>query len=84
MPVFKSYCPINLATELTACTSLTDDNKVFAAIGTFYDPNGNAQLCFAKQHQTIIIGSPLTQALIDQGPPGFMLTPTSPPSAGCA
>ena len=74
VPVFKSYCPINLATELTACTSLTDDNKVFAAIGTFYDPNGNAQLCFAKQHHTIIVGSPLTQALIDRGPPGFMLT----------
>ena len=57
-----------------ACTSLADDDRVFAAIGTFYDPNGNAQLCFAKQHRTIIIGSPLTQALIDRGPPGFMLT----------
>lgn len=75
VPVFKSYCPTNLATEQTACTSLTDDDKVFAAIGTFYDPDGNAQLCFAKQHRTIIIGSPLTQALIERGPPGFMLTP---------
>jgi len=74
VPVFKSYCPIQLATEQTACTSLTDDNKVFAAIGSFYDPSGNAQLCFAKQHRTIIIGSPLTQAIIDRGPPGFMLT----------
>jgi ABC-type branched-subunit amino acid transport system substrate-binding protein len=74
VPVFKSYCPTNLATELTACTSLTDDNQVFAAIGTFYDPNGNAQLCFAKEHHTIIVGSPLTQALINRGPPGFMLT----------
>jgi ABC-type branched-subunit amino acid transport system substrate-binding protein len=72
--VFKTYCPLDLATELTACTSLTDDSQVFAAIGTFYDPNGNAQLCFAKEHRTIIIGSPLTQALIDRGPPGFMLT----------
>jgi ABC-type branched-subunit amino acid transport system substrate-binding protein len=74
VPVFKTYCPLDLATELTACTSLTDDNQVFATIGTFYDPNGNAQLCFAKQHHTVIIGSPLTQALIDRGPPGFMLT----------
>jgi ABC-type branched-subunit amino acid transport system substrate-binding protein len=74
VPVFKTYCPLNLATELTACTSLTDDSRVFAAIGTFYDPNGNAQLCFAKEHKTIIIGSPLTQALIERGPPGFMLT----------
>ena len=74
VPVFKTYCPLNLATELTACTSLTDDEHVFAAIGTFYDPNGNAQLCFARQHRTIIVGGPLTQALIDRGPPGFMLT----------
>jgi ABC-type branched-subunit amino acid transport system substrate-binding protein len=74
VPVFKSYCPLNLATELTACTSLTDDDKVFAVVGTFYDPNGNAQLCFAKQHRTILVGSPLTQALIERGPPGFMLT----------
>jgi phosphotransferase system HPr-like phosphotransfer protein len=74
VPVFTTYCPLSLATELTACTSLTDDSHVFAAIGTFYDPNGNAQLCFAKQHKTIIIASPLTQALIARGPPGFMLT----------
>jgi ABC-type branched-subunit amino acid transport system substrate-binding protein len=74
VPVFKNYCPIDVATELTACTSLTDDNHVFATIGTFYDPNGNAQLCFAKQHRTPIIGSAPTQALIDRGPPGYMLT----------
>jgi ABC-type branched-subunit amino acid transport system substrate-binding protein len=74
VPVFKTYCPLDLATELTACTSLTDDSQVFAAIGTFYDPNGSTQLCFAKQHKTIIIGSPLTQALIERGPPGLMLT----------
>ncbi len=77
VPVYRSYCPppLNASDELNACTSLTDDSKVFAAIGTFYDPNGAAQLCFAKQHHTIVIGSPLTQAIIDRGPPGFMLTP---------
>ena len=74
VPVFTTYCPLQLATELTACTSLTDDNRVFAAIGTFYDPNGDAQLCFAKEHRTIIVGTPLTQTIIDRGPPGFMLT----------
>jgi phosphotransferase system HPr-like phosphotransfer protein len=81
VPVYKSYCPPELqpAQELTACTSLTDDEKVFAAIGTLYDPNGNAQLCFAKQHHTAVVGSPLTQAVIDRGPPGFMLTPDITP-----
>jgi ABC-type branched-subunit amino acid transport system substrate-binding protein len=80
-PVYKSYCPPELqpAEELTACTSLTDDEKVFAAIGTLYDPNGTAQLCFAKQHRTVVVGSPLTQSVIDRGPPGFMLTPDITP-----
>jgi ABC-type branched-subunit amino acid transport system substrate-binding protein len=75
VPVYKSYCPIDNSTELAACTSLTDDNRVFAAIGTFYDPSGNAQLCFAKQHHTIVIADSLTQALVDRGPPGLMVTP---------
>jgi ABC-type branched-subunit amino acid transport system substrate-binding protein len=81
VPVYKSYCPPELqpAEELTACTSLTDDEKVFAAIGTLYDPNGTAQLCFAKQHRTVVVGSPLTQSVIDRGPPGFMLTPDITP-----
>jgi Periplasmic binding protein len=79
VPVYKSYCPIKTETEMTACTSLTDDNEVFAAIGTFYDPSGNAQLCFAKQHHTIVIADSLTQALIDRGPPGLMLTPDITP-----
>jgi hypothetical protein len=40
VPVYKSYCPTNMASELAACTSLTEDAKVFAAIGTFFDPSG--------------------------------------------
>src|SRR6516165_2818396 len=48
VPVYKTYCPINNTTELTACTSLTEDDHVFAAIGSFYDPSGDAQLCFTK------------------------------------
>ncbi len=75
VPVYKSYCPIDNSTELAACTALTDDSRVFAAIGTFYDPSGNAQLCFANQHHTIVIADSLTQALVDRGPPGLMVTP---------
>jgi ABC-type branched-subunit amino acid transport system substrate-binding protein len=79
VPVYKSYCPIDNSTELAACTSLTDDNQVFAAIGTFYDPSGNAQLCFSKQHHTVVIADSLTQALVDRGPPGLMVTPNITP-----
>ncbi len=75
VPVFKTYCPINFATELAACTSLTEDHKVFAAIGTFYDPSGDAQLCFSKRHHTVIVANALTQGLIDKGPKGLMVTP---------
>jgi hypothetical protein len=74
-PVFKSYCPINLASELAACTSLTEDHNVFAAIGIFYDPSGDAQLCFAKRHHTVIVADALTQGLIDKAPHGLMVTP---------
>jgi ABC-type branched-subunit amino acid transport system substrate-binding protein len=77
LPVYKSYCPPQLKPEeeLTACTALTDDDKVFAVIGTLYDPNGEAQLCFARHHHTVVIGSPLTQDMINRAPPGFLITP---------
>jgi hypothetical protein len=75
VPVFKSYCPINLSSELAACTSLTEDDKVFAAIGIFYDPSGDAQLCFAKRHHTVVVADALTQGLVDKAPHGMMVTP---------
>jgi hypothetical protein len=75
VPVYKSYCPINQTSELSACTSLTEDAKVFAVVGTFYDPSGDAQLCFAKQHKTPVIADTLTDALIAKAPGGMMLTP---------
>ncbi len=74
-PVYKTYCPINLASELAACTSLTEDHKVFAAIGVFYDPSGDAQLCFAKRHHTVIVANALTQGLVDKATHGLMVTP---------
>ncbi len=74
-PVFKTFCPINLASELAACTSLTEDHKIFAAIGIFYDPSGDAQLCFAKRHHTVIVANALTQGLVDKAPHGLMVTP---------
>ena len=75
VPVFASYCPIKSDTELTACTQLTEDNPVFAVIGSFYDPSGDAQACFAKRHNTPIIADSLTQGIIDKAPGGMMLTP---------
>ncbi len=75
VPVFKTYCPIGNAGELAACTSLTEDHHVFAAIGVFYDPSGDAQLCFAKEHHTVVVADELTQDLVDRAPPGTIVTP---------
>ncbi len=79
VPVYTTYCPINNAGELTACTRLTEDDHVFAVVGTFYDPTGDAQLCFAKQHDTPIIADSLTQDLVGKATPGLMVTPDITP-----
>ena len=42
VPVYKSYCPIGNTTALAACTSFTEDDKVFAVLGRLYDNTGDA------------------------------------------
>jgi hypothetical protein len=79
VPVYKKYCPVTNTGELSACTSLAEDDKVFAAWGTFYDPTGDAQLCFAKQHTMPIIADELTEALAAKAPPGLIVTPDITP-----
>ena len=74
-PVYKTYCPLNNTGELQVCTQLTEDTHVFAVVGTFYDPSGDAQLCFAQQHHTVVIADSLTQQLVDRAPQGLLLTP---------
>ena len=81
VPVFKEICPVQPAAALAACTSFTDDDHVFAVIGSMYDPTGDAQLCIAKQHKTPLITDSLTQEMIDKAPPGAACSrPTSPPT----
>ncbi len=74
-PVFKEICPIQPAAALSACTSFTEDEHVFAVVGTMYDPSGDAQLCVAKQHHTVLITDGLSQSMIDKAPPGLLLSP---------
>ena len=75
VPVFKFICPAKPAAAVEACTSLTDDSKVFAVVGTMFDPTGDAQLCVTKQHKTILITDMLTQDTINKAPPGLLLSP---------
>jgi len=74
-PVYKFICPLQPAGAVDACTSLTDDSKVFAVVGSMYDPTGDAQLCVTKQHDTVLITDSLSQEMIDKAPPGLLLTP---------
>ena len=75
VPVYKFICPLQPAAAVAACTSLTDDSKVFAVIGSMYDPTGDAQLCVAKQHKTALITDGLSQDMINKAPPGLLITP---------
>jgi len=75
VPVYDSYCPIGSAGPLAVCTKLTEDDKVFAVLGTFVDFSGDAQTCIAKQHQRVLMTFNLTQAVMDQSPPGLIIYP---------
>ncbi len=76
-PVFKTHCPIpgREPSSLSVCTSATEDDQVFAVLGTFVDFAGDAQLCVTREHGTVLITHGLSQAWIDEAPPGLLLTP---------
>ena len=75
VPVYDTYCPLGSAGPLAVCTKFTDDDKVFAVIGTFVDFSGDAQTCVANQHKTVLMTFNLTQQIIDGSPPGLMIYP---------
>jgi ABC-type branched-subunit amino acid transport system substrate-binding protein len=74
-PFYRDFCPVGNAQALSTCTSFTEDDKVFAVVGVFIDQSGDAQLCIAKNHQTVEIIHNVSQAWIDQAPKGLLLTP---------
>jgi len=75
VPVYDSYCPIGTAGPLSVCTKLTEDDKVFAVIGTFIDFSGDAQTCVAKQHQRVLMTFNLTDAILKANPQGLIVYP---------
>ena len=79
VPVYKLFCPIGTATVLAACTSLTEDSQVFAVLGTFYDPSGDAQTCVAAQHHRVLLTFDLTQAIMNKSPAGLIVNAGSNP-----
>jgi ABC-type branched-subunit amino acid transport system substrate-binding protein len=74
--VYKKYTPIGSTFPTQVCTSMTEDEKVFAILGNIEDPTGASQLCVSKTHHTILIGHDMTDAeLKGANPQGLMLTP---------
>jgi len=59
VPVFEPINPIGTSPAATACTALTEDNKVFAVIG-FFQPADTA--CYVATHNTPIIGATLSNS----------------------
>ena len=72
--VYRSICPIGNAQSLDACTSFTEDEKVFAVMGLLFDASGDADLCVSRDHQTILETSLPRQQFIDQAPPALMVS----------
>jgi hypothetical protein len=74
-PVYRSYCPISNAGALQLCTQFTEDDEVFAVVGTFVDFSGDAQTCIAKRHDRPLITFNLTEAIFKKSPPGMIIFP---------
>jgi len=79
VPDYQSYCPIQSAQALALCTQFTEDAHVFAVMGDFIDFSGDAQTCIAKDHNTVLLTFSLTQAIINQSPPGLIILPGTTP-----
>jgi ABC-type branched-subunit amino acid transport system substrate-binding protein len=75
VPYYLYYSPLGTAGILSVCTSFTQDDNVFAVVGTFVDFSGDAQTCIAKQEMRVLMTFNLTQAIIDKSPAGLIVTP---------
>ncbi|GAA4996438.1 hypothetical protein GCM10023205_82070 [Yinghuangia aomiensis] len=60
VPVFLSNNPVGAAPSQEGCVRLTEDEKVFAAVGFFVF---DQPMCYLETHQTAVVGGPLTAKL---------------------
>jgi ABC-type branched-subunit amino acid transport system substrate-binding protein len=74
---FKQYCPVpgTGVQASTLCTAFTDDDHVFAVMGTLADFSGDTQGCITGPHKTILMSFLLDKQWIDKAPPGLLLAP---------
>ena len=57
VPVFAPVNPIGTDPAQVACVKLTEDEKVFAAVGFFLN---DGPLCYLEQHTTPVVGGTIT------------------------
>ncbi len=74
VPSYNTYFPAGSAGPLAACTQFTEDDKVFATIGVLIDASGGGQLCFTKQHHSILLTHELSEDVMSKADPGLLLT----------
>ena len=84
VPVYRYYSPLGSAGILQLCTAFTQDDDVFAVVGTFVDFSGDAQTCIAKQEKRVLMTFNLTQAIMDKSPAGLIVTPGSVPEGSAS
>ena len=84
--VFKELCPLKPDEVAAACTSLTDDEQVFAVLGVYdTEPgDGTNQLCISKDHDTVQINELAFQKALDEAPPGMLILPQIAPKRSLA
>ena len=70
-PVFVTTDPLNTGTSATACQTLTEDDNVFAVIGT-QALSGAANQCVTTQNRTPLLDSGTPTA--DYSPPGYLIS----------
>ncbi len=73
---FKQFCPVP-GTGVQAsvmCTQFTEDDHVFAVMGTLVDFSGDTHQCIAGQHKTPLLTFLVDQAWIDKAP-GMLIAP---------
>jgi ABC-type branched-subunit amino acid transport system substrate-binding protein len=63
VPVFAAVNPLGTAPAATACTELTEDDRVFAVMGFFQTPD---PACYVQTHDTALVGASLAGAQASQ------------------
>jgi ABC-type branched-subunit amino acid transport system substrate-binding protein len=75
VPVFAKVNPIGTTPAQEACVKLTEDEKVFAAVGFFYF---DSPICYVAQHNTPILGGTVTPEYLKQAKAPWMTLESGP------